>query len=96
MFQAQNTMEQRYLSSLKFFNQNVQMYLDAYDKATPEVQKKWKTNIDPIIEKASTTLDLWGTAIGTDTAETKEQAWNIMKDQFIRMLISFEIIKIGE
>lgn len=88
------TPNQRYLSALKLFNSNVETYETAYQAADPITQAKWKAIIDPFIIAADATLIAWKTALGTENAYEKEQAWLQAKDAMLQILLTSGIIKV--
>ena len=88
------TPNQRYLTALKLFNTNVETYETAYQASDPITQAKWKMTIDPLIIAADVSLTAWKTALGTDNAYEKEQAWLKAKDAMLQILLVSGIIKI--
>ena len=45
------------------FNQHVTTYLKEFDAAPPEIQQKWREEIDPQITLTSSILDAWNASI---------------------------------
>jgi len=90
------TPEQRYAEAVVTFNSIYETYLDEYDKATPEVQAKWKEEIDPRMADASLALRTWGTALRDGLSlEVKEQSFIHLKNIAWKMLFDSGVVKVG-
>lgn len=90
------SMDEKYLVALDFYNSNLEMYLDAYDNASPEAQKKWKADIDPLFKKGNIILDSWKLFLGTSEAEKREILWNEVRAQLMSAMMQYELITIKE
>lgn len=94
---GEQTMETRRLTALKWFNDNYEQYLDAYDIASPVVQEEWKEKIDPIFETMSGIFDAWKIAMDSgnvEEAENAEDAYLALKTKLLSMLIERDIINV--
>lgn len=94
-FQAPQSAQGKYLTSLRFFNDTVDRYVVYYRQAKPEVQEQWKQEISPLFIEANAALDLWGLAVaaGGVTAE-KERLYFQVRDSILALLLRYEIIKV--
>jgi hypothetical protein len=84
--------EKRYYASLKWYNDNLTTYLDAYDKALPYSQVVWKEKFDPMWKLANEALGAWSKTIDSTEAES---AFIELKETLILYLIDAKIIEIG-
>jgi hypothetical protein len=82
------TPEGKYLSALKWYNDNLEEYLDAYDRASPATQEKWNQDIKPLFVQAGELLNLWEAG----TAGITEGDWLKIRNQIIAALITHELI----
>lgn len=90
---AQLTPEQRYAEAVVTFNSIYETYLDEYDLATPEIQAKWKANIDPKMAEASLALRTWGDAVRDGLSpEVKEQLFIHLKNIAWKMLFDSGVV----
>jgi len=78
------------------FNSLCDSYLKAYDEASPEVQAKWKKEIDPQIRRASLALDIWKLSI--DTGDEAAQAAVVKKalDELQAALIKTGVVAVAK
>ena len=94
---AQLTPEQRYAEAVVTFNAIYETYLDEYDLATPEVQAKWKKDIDPKMADASLALRTWGSALRDGLSlEVKEQLFIHLKNIAWKLLFDSGVVKVGD
>ena len=81
------TPKQQYLAARIEFNTLQKQYLDAYDKATPDVQAICREKVDPLIDKMESGLDAWSVAVKDGvTADFGNEQFLAMKNQLIDML----------
>lgn len=85
--------EHSYLKALKHFNNTVEIYLDNYDIQSPEIQAKWKEQIDPLITSTDQALDVWGTMINDSQAQIDYQK---TFGTLIQALLDIGIVEIKE
>lgn len=52
-----------YDAALQWYTKQARIYEIHYQAADPELQAKWKTEIDPIFFDAKDALDIWGKAV---------------------------------
>jgi len=82
--------EEQQLKARMTFNNLVEGYLVKYRTANLETQQKWAKDVDPLIKKASTALDLWGFALKlTDPSKALEQEKIFMaiKDEILDLIV---------
>ena len=72
----------------------METYETAYQSADSITKAKWKQTIDPFIMAADASLIAWKTALGTDNAYEKEQAWLTAKDAMLQILLVSGIVKV--
>ena len=92
MFEPDRTAPERYYAALKFYNDNLQDYLTAYDKAPPVTQAEWDAKIKPVLIEAGAALDLWRLYISDNG---KELFWNQMKQKLLITLIKYGVVEGG-
>lgn len=82
--------EQQQLQARIAFSNLVEGYLVKYRTADIATQQEWKKDVDPLIAKAYTALDLWGFALKlTDPTQAIEQQkiFLVIKDKILDLLI---------
>ena len=82
--------EQQQLQARIAFNNLVEGYLVKYRTTDLTTQQKWKDEVDPLIKKAKTALDLWGFALKlADPTQAIEQQkiFLAIKDKILDLLI---------
>ena len=82
--------EEQQLKARMTFNNLVEGYLVKYRTADIETQQKWKRDVDPLIKKAKTALDLWGFALKLSTPEKaieQEKIFLLIKDELLDLMI---------
>ncbi len=77
----------KYLSNWNDFTESYRIH---YETQTPEVQAQWTENINPILLKVSTALNVWGE---NPTSYDKEQAFLVLKREAERLLITYSAPK---
>lgn len=84
-----------YQKSLEVFNNNLRTYLDTRMLMTPEVQAKWKVEIEPTIDQASNALDAWGLVLaqGLDDAVAKAD-YNRLFTQMLALLMKYNVVEV--
>lgn len=85
--------EHTYLKTLRHFNNTIETYEQHYQMQTPEIQIKWKKQIDPLVKVASTALNDWGIAISNPQAELN---YRTALGELIQALFDIGIIEIKE
>ena len=85
---ATTSSKRLYLQTKLEFNQHVTTYLKEFEKVPPEVQKKWREEIDPQIALTDSVLNTWYTAIqlGSDSPEQLQDALDA-KNALIDLII---------
>ena len=81
-----------YHEALKWYNFNLEQYLDYYDAAPESIQMKWKTNIDPWFKKADKALEAWKSVLDAPGEQEKIEVWISIKNELVMLLISQGII----
>jgi len=82
--------EEQQLEARLAFNSMVGQYLVKYRAADAETQQKWKKDVDPVIKKAETALDLWKFAANLknpDKAIEQQKIFLALKDEILDLLI---------
>jgi|GEM_PF-5859869 len=82
--------EETQLKARMTFNNLVEGYLIKYRTADLATQQKWKTEVDPVIKKAKTALDLWKVYLSlSDPTKAVEQQKIFMefKDEILDLLV---------
>lgn len=90
------TNEARYYTALKWYNDNLETYLQSYRVASPATQAEWKAKIDPAFKAGDAVLKEWRAALGTGAAGTQEDFWNKARQQILGMLVTYNIIQVKE
>lgn len=95
---ANLTGEAKYYTALKWYNDNLTQYVDFYDMASPAVQTQLRATVKPVFKSAGTALDAWKLAIGTNDAQSKQDAWLKLKSNLITALVTngFVVVEGGE
>lgn len=85
--------EHTYLKALRHFNNTVEIYEENYQLQTPEIQAKWKEQIDPLVKITNTSLNAWGIAINNSQAEINYRG---ALANLIQGLFSIGIVEVKE
>lgn len=91
-FQRDLSPETRYLSALKWYNDNLEQYLDARDIADPETAEVWDARVKPLFVRGSRILGIWETALEDDPA-VQEQLWLALKKDLLDALLRLGIVR---
>ncbi len=81
---------QQQLEARMTFNNLVSGYVAKYKIADVATQEKWKADVEPLIRKAVTALDLWGFALNItdpDQAIQQEKLFLALKDEVLDLII---------
>jgi len=84
------TPEQKQLAAVKWFNDNLEEYLTAYDMASPETRAKWDERITPLFIQGNTVLELWR------VGQMAESDWFKLRNTLIAALITNGLIVVEE
>lgn len=77
-----------YMAARKEFALTLKQYNDYYDRASPETQAKWKSEIDPMFKKVNTALDAWKLAIDNNwQPDSQEQKYLDLKSDLLLLLV---------
>lgn len=90
------TNEGRYYTALKWYNDNLETYLQSYRTASPATQAEWKQKIDPVFKVGDSILKEWKNVLGSGSAGTQEDLWNKARAQILGMLVTYNIIQVKE
>ena len=63
-----------YSDALQWYTRQARIYEIHYQAATPEIQAKWKAEIDPVFYDAKDALDVWGRAVKSGTLDPDAEA----------------------
>jgi hypothetical protein len=88
------TPQARYYDALQTFNRNVTTYNEIYKMSPPEIQAKYKAQIDPAVKATSAALDSWKQFLNLPESVSKEQIWNDSIKNLLALLITSGIIKV--
>lgn len=84
------TPEKKYLTALTWYNDNLEIYLDSYDRASEATRSKWDAEIKPLFEEAGAVLDLWA------AGQAGETDWASMRTRLVLALINSGLIVVEE
>jgi hypothetical protein len=94
---ACSSMYGTYYTVDKQFTDAVTQYNIKFEAASPTLQARWKKEIDPVIIRANTALDLWKVAIDTEGNISEHQDEFLqLKTTLFDLLVSEGIIEIKE
>ena len=88
--------EKTYAQSLTIYNDASEAYNAALMLQTPEVKAQWKKDINPLLDAADVTLNLWWEAINTDGEDDAKVNYLEIWNKLFPMLFSLGIIEVKE
>ena len=83
------TQEARYYEALKWYNDNLELYLTHYRAQTPDTQAIWKAKYHPIFKMGDLALTTW-----KGTVPQGEDAWLQAKRQILAALLTLNVVEV--
>lgn len=83
---------QKHTVAMGTHNRIVGDYLLLYDRQTPEIQAKWKADIDPIVRQFDDAMTVWDNSFtNQDDPEAKRQLYLAIKSQLFSLFFKYGV-----